>query len=144
MKWQVNIHGLLRRIPSISRNGMNTYFDSIGAKLSFFESLADTPMLLELALWKSKIIKQFNWNIHTLAVDMKMECRAGSLTIVAIIVPNALPFLTDGDSGTDGVGCDSVDDSDSGSDDSFEDDEEWADGNDDDYGDDYIDYGDDF
>lgn len=101
-------------------------------------------MLLELALWKSKIVEQFNWNKKTpLAVDRMMECRADSLMMVAIIVPNVLSFLTDGDDDNDGVGRDvndgnSVDEGDRYIDDeSVEDGIDWSNANND-YSEDYY------
>ena len=96
-KWQINIHGMLRRIPAISPNDLNDYFDSIDSKLSFYENLNDAPALLELAIWKSKI---------TLNTNLKMECRSDSVAMVIIIVPNVLSFLTDdndGDYGDNGI-----------------------------------------
>jgi len=97
-KWQANIHEMLRRIPSISPNGLDSYFDSIDSKLSVYQNLEDAPMLLELAIWKSKIIEQlFDRDNGTLTVHMlKMQCCTDSVTMVTIIVPNVLSFLTDG------------------------------------------------
>ena len=40
-------------IPFISSKGLNSYFRSIKSKLSIY----DAPALLELAIWKSKIIE---------------------------------------------------------------------------------------
>ena len=55
-------------------------------------------MLLELAIWKSKIIQQlFNRDNGILTVNMlKMKCCANSVAMVTIIAPNVLSFLTDG------------------------------------------------
>ncbi len=141
-KWQTNIHGMLRRIPSIPPKGLMTYYDSIDSKLSLYDDLKYAPMLLELILWKSKIIEQLDGNNGTgLAVDMKMQCRTNSLTMVAIIVSNVLSFLTDSDDGNNIVGrddnvedsnsdedADSDSDSDNDSDESVEDDDVWVDG----------------
>jgi len=71
--WQSNIHDMLGGIPSISSEG--------------------APALLELAIWKSKIIERTDGNIDLLDADMKIECRNDSLSMVAIIVPNVLSFL---------------------------------------------------
>jgi hypothetical protein len=51
-------------------------------------------MMPELALWKSKIIEQYNMNNDTLTVDTKLQCRTDSLSMLAIIVPNVLSFFT--------------------------------------------------
>ena len=89
---------MLRRIPSISPNGLDSYFDSIDSKLSVYQNLEDAPMLLELAIWKSKIIQQlFNRDNGILTVNMlKMKCHTNSVAMVTIIAPNVLSFLTDG------------------------------------------------
>ena len=55
MKWQIQIHGKLERIPSISCKSMESYFDVINSKLDLYEHLKNAFMLLLLAIWKSKI-----------------------------------------------------------------------------------------
>jgi hypothetical protein len=53
-------------------------------------------MLLELAVWKSKITEQlFGQNKYILNTEMKMLCRTDSISMVRIIVTNVLSFLTD-------------------------------------------------
>lgn len=92
---------MLRRIPTISsKKGLNLYYHSIDSKLFVYEDLddADAPMFLELALWKSKIIEQFEaGNNAPLSVDMKKQCRTDSLAMVAIIISNVLSFISVGD-----------------------------------------------
>jgi hypothetical protein len=84
---------------------MVTYFDSIDLRLSDYEQyLEGAPMLLEIAIWKSKITELFDRNNDTLTIDMKMQCRTDSVTVVDIIVPYFLSFLFDGDEGADIVG----------------------------------------
>ena len=126
---------MLRRIPLFSKHGLESYFDSIDSKLSVYENLKDVPVLLELALWKSKIMERFGRNKYALVGCTKMECRTDSLSMVGIIVPNILSFLTDGDEGKHGVGCVNNDDDNSDGDgdsyESLEDDEDWDDGDDD-------------
>jgi hypothetical protein len=53
--WRVNVYDMLRRIPTISKEGATAYLDTIDAKLTLFESLKDSPGLLELVIWKSKL-----------------------------------------------------------------------------------------
>jgi hypothetical protein len=141
-KWQIDIDGMLRRIPMISKQVLKSYFTSIDIKLSVYENLKDAPVLLELALWKSKIMERFDKNKYALVGCTKMECRTDSLSMVGIIVPNILTFLTDGDDGNHGVDCDNNDndDGDDNSDDNgdsldsdknVEDDNFWGDGDDD-------------
>ena len=91
--WQSNIHDMLGGIPSISSEGLDAYFRSIDSKLSVYDKLKDAPKLLELAIWKSKIIERTDRNTDLLDADMKIECRTDSLSMVAIIVPNVLSFL---------------------------------------------------
>jgi hypothetical protein len=91
--WQSNIHDMLGGIPSISSKDLDSYFRSIDSKLSVYDKLKDAPALLELAIWKSKIIERTDGNIDLLDADMKIECRTDSLTMVVIIVPNVLSFL---------------------------------------------------
>jgi hypothetical protein len=91
--WQSNIHDMLGGIPSISSKDLDSYFRSINSKLSVYDKLKDAPALLELAIWKSKIIERTDGNIDLLDADVKIECRTDSLTMVVIIVPNVLSFL---------------------------------------------------
>ncbi len=86
---------MLQSIPSISPEGLGLYFGSIDSKLCIYEKLKDAPVLLELVIWKLKIMEQTGGNIDRFSADMKMECRTDSLLIVAIIVPNVLSFLKD-------------------------------------------------
>ena len=44
-------------------------------------------MMLELALWKSKIIEQFSGRNILLTTEMKMQCLTESITMVNVIVP---------------------------------------------------------
>jgi len=91
--WQSNIQDMLGGIPSISSKGLGLYFRSIVSKLSVYDKLKYAPALLELAIWKSKIIERTDGNIDLLDADMKIECRTDSLSMVVIVVPNVLSFL---------------------------------------------------
>ena len=139
MKWRANIHEMLRRIPTISsKKGLKSYYISIDSKLSVYEDLyvADAPMFLELALWKSKITEQFEGgDKKPLVVDMKKQCRIDSLAMISIIIPNVLSFLTDGIESSDAIGSDDDDDGSSNNNDSDNDSyigesEDWIDGDD--------------
>ncbi len=109
---------MLRRIPSISPEGLDSYFDSIDSKLSVYENLEEAPTLLELAIWKSKL-SEINGPLTT---KMMMQCRTDCVMMVTIIVPNVLSFLTDDYGGNDVVYGDNYDEGDEGDDD--DDDEE--------------------
>jgi hypothetical protein len=74
----------------MSQKGAKSYVDSIDTKLSFYENLLDAPMLLELAIWKSKFTEQLDKNDDTLAIGRKIQCRTDSVMMVTIIVPNVL------------------------------------------------------
>ena len=99
-RWRANVYDMLRRIPSIRPKGMNSFFVSIDSRLSFYEILKESPALLELAIWKSKITERTGHNI-LLTTETKMRCRTDSVTMVNIIVPNVMSFLTDGDDWSD-------------------------------------------
>jgi hypothetical protein len=44
--WQVNIHKMLRSIPTIATRALFAYFDSINSKVSVYENLLNAaPML---------------------------------------------------------------------------------------------------
>lgn len=43
---------MLTCVPTVNPKSMNNYFRSIESKLSFYESLNDSPALLELAIWR--------------------------------------------------------------------------------------------
>ncbi len=82
---------MLRRIPYTSHKDMDPHFDSIDSKLSDYEHyLEDSPMLLELAIWKSKFTDLILQNTDN---DIKMQFRADSLSMALIIVRNVLSFL---------------------------------------------------
>ena len=49
--------------------------------------------MLELAIWKLKIVEQTDGVIYLLGAGMKMACRIDSLSMVDNIVPNVLSFL---------------------------------------------------
>jgi hypothetical protein len=95
--WQANIFNMLRRIPSVHPKGMNSYNHSIDSRFSVYEIFKNTPALLELALWKSKINEQYCQSDFPLTTKMKMQCRNDSVAMVNIIVPNVMSFLTDSD-----------------------------------------------
>jgi hypothetical protein len=124
------------RIPFISKNGMDSYFRSMDSKLSAYEG----STMLELAIWKSKIVEQTDGVIYPLDADLKMACRIDSLTMVGIVVPNVLSFLRcdandDDDDGDDDDDRDDDDDDDDDADDDDDDDDN-NDNDDDDVGDD--------
>ncbi len=50
---------MLRRIPTISTEVLNAYFDTIDTKLTVNENLSETPMLLELAIQNDDIVLCF-------------------------------------------------------------------------------------
>ena len=98
--------------------GFEIIFYSHHSKLTLYDDLKDVPVSLELILWKTKIIEQFEKSNETVhAVDMKGQCCTDSLSMVAIIVPNVLSFLTNGNDGNDGACCGDNDGDDNSDDD---------------------------
>ena len=95
--WKENIHNMLQRIPEeleyddINRIWDDRYFDSIEHRLSDYEQAQEVAPILELALWKSKMEEQLN--SKGLDAEMKLQCRLYSLSMVCIIIRNALAFL---------------------------------------------------
>jgi hypothetical protein len=138
-QWQDSIHGMLMRIPFISKNGMNSYFRSMDSKLSAYEG----STMLELAIWKSKIVEQTDGVIYPLDADLKMACRIDSLTMVGIVVPNVLSFLRgDANEGDEDDGDDDGDNDGDVDEDDGDDDDDDADDNDNDGDNDNNDDGD--
>ena len=102
-EWRANIHGMPLSIPFIHPNIMTAYIDCIDFKLSVYENLKDTPSMLELAIWKSKIDEQCGRNNDLLTTEMKMQCRTNSITMNQIVVPDVMNSLTDGDDNPGGL-----------------------------------------
>ena len=111
-RWQMNIYKMLSLIPTIHPRGMNEYFVFIESNLSTYESLKDSPALLELAIWKSVITGHIHGQNSDRVVakrakqchnhlNTKAQCRIDSMAMVTIIVPYVFLFLTDGDDGSD-------------------------------------------
>ncbi len=98
--WRSDIPDMLWGIPSISPEGLDSHFRCIDSKLSVYAELKDAGALLELAIWKLKIDKQ------------KMKCRIDSLSMVVIIIPYVLSFVTDDSEVDDVVNGDNDDNSD--------------------------------
>jgi hypothetical protein len=57
---------------------MESFFVSIDFRLMFYENLKNSPALLELAVGKSKITKQFGRRNIILITEMKMQRRTES------------------------------------------------------------------
>jgi cobalamin biosynthesis protein CobT len=89
--------------------------------------------MLELAIWKSKIVEQTDGVIYLLDADLKMVCCIDSLTMVGIFVPNILSFLRgNANEGNDDDEDDGDDDEDYGDDDNDDDNNDADDDGDDD------------
>ena len=115
--WNANAHSF------------HSYFRSIDSKLSAYE----VSTMLELAIWKLKIVEQSDRVIYPLDANLKMACRIDSQTMVGIVVPNVLSFLRgDANEGND----------DGDNDDDDEEDGDYDDDDDDDNDDDDVDDGD--
>jgi hypothetical protein len=88
---------MLRYVPTIHPNGVKSFLVSIDDRLSFYETLKDSPAMLELIIWKSKITELFGQSSVPLTTEMKMRCRTDSILMIKIIVPNVMSFVTDCD-----------------------------------------------
>ena len=106
--WKDNIHDIFQRIPEEFQaefwelylmdqnhrydNDVRFVFVTILRRLHQYEYLQGVvaPML-ELVLWKEKITEQSNGDL--INERMKLQCRYDSLSMVSIIIPNALSFL---------------------------------------------------
>lgn len=79
-KWRNHIQTMLKNIPSIPSKQLETYVGSIVAKLAVYEQLQRVAPLLELCIWKSKLVTEG-------AAQHRINCGA------SIIIPNVLSFL---------------------------------------------------
>ncbi len=97
-RWHINIHHMLQRIPSIAKDDLHLYFDSISKKLQLYNTLKDVPALLELVMWKLTIVTNFDENdiVDILSAD-ENKCQERSILMVRKIVPQVLSFLTGDD-----------------------------------------------
>lgn len=104
MKWRLAIDDMLGHIRSIEtkefawlyggHDKLDNYFCSIDFKLTFYENLKEAATLLELALWKSKLIDQsFPSNDDNARTPNNMDHR---FTCGAdVIIPKVLSFILD-------------------------------------------------
>jgi hypothetical protein len=69
----------------------NDYSFSINSGLANYEQLRDVAPLLELALWKAKLMEQCDGN--PINSNVKLMCHIDSLALVNFIIPNVLSFL---------------------------------------------------
>ncbi len=91
--WKDNILNMLQLILDNLEEEEDNYVLSIESRLHNYEYLQGVVApILELAIWKSKISEQSNGD-RRLYERMKSQCRCDSLTMVHIIIPNALSFL---------------------------------------------------
>ncbi len=93
--WKSNIHKILQRIlvrNKTKEKALMRAYTLIESQLSMYKHLQNAASILELALWKSKMEEQVNDNILDDQI-MKWQCRFDSLSMVPIIIPNALSFL---------------------------------------------------
>jgi hypothetical protein len=63
--------------------------------LFYYKNLKDVPMLLELAIWKSKMTDHLDRTAVTLTTKATIQCHAHFITMVFIVFPNGLTYLND-------------------------------------------------
>jgi hypothetical protein len=71
---------MLKNIPSIPSKQLETYVGSIVTKLAVYEQLQRVAPLLELCIWKSKLVAEG-------AAQHRINCGA------SVIIPNVFSFL---------------------------------------------------
>lgn len=90
-KWRILIENMLKNIPSISSKQLDAYHGSIAAKLAVYERLQKIAPLLELAIWKAKLVQECDANSTDLSSAMKLEHRINCGA--SVIIPNVVSFL---------------------------------------------------
>ena len=98
-KWWNNIHGILESTPDVvgsdgmSGGKLEFHFRQIDRRLAVLETLRDIAYLLELVVWKSSLIHQYESNviIDNLDGEKKMQHRISCGANV--IIPHVLSFL---------------------------------------------------
>ncbi len=93
-EWKDNIHEMFSRIPK-EDSGKGKANNLVESQLSNYENLQCGLPILELALWRAKIIEQFDSNIISVENDAKLMCRTHSFAMFAIIFPNVISFFVD-------------------------------------------------
>jgi hypothetical protein len=85
---------MLQRIPSIAKDDLHLYFDSINKILQLHYTLKDVPALLELVMWKLMIVTNFNENdiFDILSADEKTKCQEKTILMVRKNVPPVLCY----------------------------------------------------
>ena len=84
---------MLQRILR-ERNWDEKVCNYVASQLYKYEHLQNGLTILELALWKAKIMEQSNTNIINAENDVKWMCRVNSWSMFAIIFPNVISFLS--------------------------------------------------
>ena len=85
---------MLECIPSIVYDKKPSHFKSIHSLLTVYNKLGEVAVLLELALWKSKIFEHGHCRPNSsvdLSSDEMQQLRMDFVS--AVIIPNILSFL---------------------------------------------------
>jgi hypothetical protein len=90
--WKDNIHEMFSRIPE-EDSGKEKANNLVESHLLNYENLQCGLPILELALWRAKIIEQFDSNIISVENDAKLMCHTHSFAMFAIIFPNVISFF---------------------------------------------------
>ncbi|KAL3756558.1 hypothetical protein ACHAWU_009952 [Discostella pseudostelligera] len=91
-KWRIQIETMIKRLPSIPSKDLESYHESIVSKLAVYERLQKIVPLLELAIWKSKLVEEFPTNDAILsdkAIRLHHRINCGA----SVIIPNVVSFL---------------------------------------------------
>ena len=91
-KWRIQIETMIKLLPSIPSTPLEGYHESIVSKLAVYERLQKIVPLLELAIWKSKLVEEFAANNAILsdkAIRLQHRINCGA----SVIIPNVVSFL---------------------------------------------------
>ena len=56
--WRDNIHDMLGRLPTLTNEGMASLFVAIDSKLTLYESMVETPMLMKLVIKIDDVVER--------------------------------------------------------------------------------------
>jgi hypothetical protein len=92
--WKSNIHKMLQ--PILEEVSQDKACELVNSRLSEYKHRQYGLTVLELALWKAKIMEQSNTDSFiNVENDVKWMCHVNSWSMFAIIFPNVITFLSD-------------------------------------------------
>ena len=98
-KWWNNIHDMLERTHAVvssdwrSGSKLEFHFRRIDRRLAVYENVRDIAYLLELVVWKSSLIQQYESNVIIDNLDGERKLQHRVRCGADVIIPNVLSFL---------------------------------------------------